>query len=118
VSAEAVQAGAVVVGGAQVFADTAIDRHAAAIAAVIDPAFLTEAGWDPAGKVLSFTPEHPLLGRPVCRAAGCSTTAPAAARICASYRRRLAEHGLSEQSSPHCRRAVVNDQGADRMPVS
>jgi hypothetical protein len=105
VSAQAVQAGAVVVGGAQVFADTAID-----------PAFLTEAGWDPARKVLSFTPEHPLLGRPVCRAADCSTTAPA--RICASYRRRLAEHGLSEQSSPHCRRAVVNDQGAHRMPVS
>jgi Phage integrase family len=38
---------------------------------------------------------------------------------CAPRRcRRLAEHGLSEQSSPHCRRAVVNDQGADRMPVS
>ena len=89
-------AGAVVAGGAHVFADAGIDRHAAAIAAVIDPAFLAEAGWDPARKVLSFAPEHPLLGRPVCRAAGCSTSAPAASRICASCRRRLAEHGLGD----------------------
>ena len=50
----------------------------------------------PGTKVLSFAPEHPLLGRPVCRAAGCSTTAPAASRICASCRRRLAEHGLGD----------------------
>ena len=77
-AAEAVRAGAVVAGGAHVFADPGIDRHAAAVAAVIDPAFLAEAGWDPARRVLSFAPEHPLLGRPVCRAAGCSTTAPAA----------------------------------------
>ena len=77
-SAEAVQAGAVA-SGAHVFADPRIDRHAAAIAAVIDPEFLAEAGWDPARKVLSFAPEHPLLGRPVCRAAGCSTSAPHAA---------------------------------------
>jgi hypothetical protein len=96
VSAEAVPAGAVVAGGAHVFADTGIDRHAATITMVIDPAFLAEAGWDPARKVLSFAPEHPLLGRPVCRAAGCSTSAPAATRICASCRRRLAEHGLSD----------------------
>lgn len=95
-SAEAVQAGAVVAGGAHVFADPGIDRHTAAIATVIDPAFLTEAGWDPARRVLSFAPEHPLLGRPVCRAADCSTTAQAASRICASCRRRLAEHGLSD----------------------
>ena len=93
-AAEAVQV--TTVGGAHVFADTRIDRHAAAIAALIDPAFLTEAGWDPARRVLSFDPEHPLLGRPVCLAAGCATTAPAASRICASCRRRLAEHGLGE----------------------
>jgi len=95
VSAEAVQAGAVA-SGAHVFADPRIDRHAAAIAAVIDPAFLAEAGWDPTRKVLSFDPEHPLLGRPVCRAAGCSTSAQAASRICFSCCRRLAERGLGE----------------------
>jgi integrase len=96
VSAESVPAGAVVAGGMHVFADPGIDWHAAAIAAVIDPAFLAEAGWDPARKVLSFTPEHPLLGRSVCRAAGCSTTAPASSRVCASCLRRLAEHGLGD----------------------
>jgi integrase len=96
VSAEAVHAGAVVASGVHVFAGERIDRKAAAIAAVINPAFLAEAGWDPQRRVLSFAPEHPLLGRPVCRAADCSTTAPAASRICASCRRRLAEHGLGE----------------------
>lgn len=94
-SAEAVPKGAVV-DGAHLFAGTGIDRRAAAIAAVIDPAFLTEAGWDPQRRVLSFAPEHPLLGRPVCRAADCSTTAEAASRICFSCRRRLTEHGLDE----------------------
>jgi hypothetical protein len=94
-AAEAVQVEATV-GGAHVFADTRIDRHVAAIAALIDPGILTEAGWDPARKVLAFAPEHPLLGRPVCRAADCSTTAPAGSRICGSCRRRLAAHGLGE----------------------
>jgi integrase len=86
----------VVAVGAHPFADPGIDRHAAAVGVVIDPAFLTEAGWDPARRVLAFDPEHPLLGRPVCRAADCSTTAPAGSRICGSCRRRLAEHGLGE----------------------
>ncbi|MDP7733062.1 tyrosine-type recombinase/integrase [Mycobacterium sp. TY813] len=96
-SAAAVSAGAVVAGEAHVFTDKAgIDRHAAAIAAVIDPAFLAEAGWDPQRRVLSFPPEHPLLGRPICRAAGCLTSAPPTTRICASCRRRLAEHGLGD----------------------
>ncbi|MBV8350288.1 MAG: transposase [Mycolicibacterium sp.] len=93
-SVEAVQAGAVVAGGGHVFADPGIDRHTAAITAVIDPEFLAEAGWDPQRRVLSFAPEHPLLGRPVCRAAGCLTSAPASSRICASCRRGLAQHGL------------------------
>jgi hypothetical protein len=114
-AAEAVQVATVA--GAHVFADRAIDRHAAAIAAVIDSAFLAEAGWDPRRRVLSFAPEHPLLGRPVCRAAGCSTSAQAASRICASCRRRLAEHGLGEDQIAALVRAVGNDPGADRIPV-
>lgn len=39
---------------------------------------------------------HPLLGRPICRAEGCSTTATHRSRICASCRRRLTEHELGE----------------------
>jgi integrase len=68
---------------------------AAAVAAVIDPGFLAEAGWDPVRLVLSPPAAHPLLGRPVCRAAGCGTTAPQHSRICASCQRRLTERGLS-----------------------
>jgi integrase len=74
-----------------------IDPHTARIAALIDPEFLTEAGWDPAGLMLAPPPEHRLLGRPVCRVEGCSTTAAVRARICGSCQRRLAEHGLSAE---------------------
>jgi hypothetical protein len=69
--------------------------QAAAVAAVIDPAFLAEAGWDPVRLVLSPPSGHPLLGRPVCRAPGCGTTAPARTRVCASCQRRLAGRGLT-----------------------
>ena len=93
---EAVGTVAAAVDASHVFADAGIDRHAARVAAVVDPAFLAEAGWNPVGLVLFAPPEHPLLGRPVCRAQGCSTTAPASSRICAFCRRRLAEHGLDE----------------------
>ena len=72
-----------------------IDPHTARIAALIDPEFLTEAGWDPAGLMLAPPSGHRLLGRPVCRVEGCLITAAARARICGSCRRRLAEHGLS-----------------------
>jgi hypothetical protein len=72
-----------------------IDPHTARIAALIDPEFLTEVGWDPAGLMLAPPPGHRLLGRPVCRVEGCSTTAAVRDRICGSCRRRLAEHGLS-----------------------
>jgi hypothetical protein len=66
-AAQAAGSDAVAARGAHVFAEMRIDRRAAAIAAVIDPAFLAEAGWHPHRRVLSFAPEHPLLGRRVCR---------------------------------------------------
>lgn len=78
-----------------VFAEAVTDRRAAAIAALIDPVFLTETGWDPATRVLYPPSTHPLLGRPTCRATGCWTTATERSRICASCRRRLSDHGLT-----------------------
>jgi integrase len=87
-------AAATLTDASRVFAEPVADRHASAIAALIDPAFLAEAGWDLATRVLYPPATHPLLGRPICRAAGCSTTAPDRSRICASCRRRLTEHGL------------------------
>lgn len=74
----------------------AVGLRTARIAELIDPEFLAEVGWDPARLVLSPPPRHPLLGRPVCQAKGCQTTAPARSRICFTCRRRLAEHGLGE----------------------
>jgi integrase len=71
-----------------------VDTAALQIAAVIDPVFVTEIGWDPVSMVLSPPPEHRLLGRPVCRAVGCATTATNRERICFTCRRRLTEHGL------------------------
>lgn len=73
-----------------------VDRHATRIAALIDPGFLTEVGWDPDRLLLAPPPGHRLLVRPVCRAAGCSATAPSRARTCTGCRRRLAEHGLGD----------------------
>ena len=49
--------------------------HAARLARPLDPAFLAEAGWDPAARVLSLPAGHPLLGRTLCRAGGCAATA-------------------------------------------
>ena len=80
-----------------VFATTdGVDGRAVRLAVLVDPAFLTEAGWDPATSVLSPPPAHPLLGRPVCRVARCSTTAPARSRLCAACRRRLDHHRLAD----------------------
>lgn len=82
--------------GEHVFAGGRIDHHVGRIAAVVDAAFLAEAGWDPARQILVLPAQHPLLGRRICRAEGCETTATAASGICGSCRKRLAENGLDE----------------------
>ena len=58
-----------------VLAGEAVAGMAAELADRLDPAFLTEAGWDPVGRVLSLPAEHSLLGRTVCRVGGCTSTA-------------------------------------------
>jgi integrase len=77
-----------------VFGDLLVDAEAARWAARIEAEFLAEAGWDATLLVLFPPAQHPLLGRPVCRAAGCATTATTRERVCFSCRRRLAERGL------------------------
>jgi len=77
-----------------VFGDRVVDAETARWAAHIDAGFLAEVGWDASLLVLFPPAEHPLLGRPVCRAAGCATTVLARQRVCVSCQRRLAEHGL------------------------
>lgn len=50
-----------------------IDPQAAHIAAMIEPKFLAEAGWDPATRVSSLRAEHPLLGWRACLTRGMPT---------------------------------------------
>ena len=57
-----------------VLAGVELDGPAQQLAALLDPAFLAGAGWDPASRVLSLPAGHRLLGRAVCRAGGCATT--------------------------------------------
>ena len=57
-----------------VLAGVELDGPAQRLAALLDPSFLSGAGWDPAGRVLSLPAGHRLLGRAVCRAGGCATT--------------------------------------------
>src|SRR5712671_5025944 len=68
-----------------------LDEQSAALAGRIEAAFLAEAGWDAATWVLTLPPDHPLLGRPVCRAPGCRTTCHEKTGICLDCRRRLAQ---------------------------
>jgi integrase len=65
---------------------------AAVLAGRLDPAFLAETGWDPATRVWSPPAGHRLLGRPICAAPGCSTTANG---VCLQCRRRLEQRGLA-----------------------
>ena len=58
-----------------VLEDTVLEGSAASLATMVDPAFLGEAGWDPALRVLSLPAEHPLLGRALCGVDGCMATA-------------------------------------------
>lgn len=84
------------VGGELVFADPRrLDHDAAGLVSLIDPSFLNETGWDTRLLVLHPPSDHALLGRPVCRAAGCAVTAPHRSRVCAGCRRRLALQGLT-----------------------
>ncbi len=78
-----------------VLAGVALEGRTARLAALIDPVFVDEIGWDPATSVMSIPAQHPLLGRPTCVATGCSATAPAAAGVCQSCRARLGRAGLA-----------------------
>jgi integrase len=66
---------------------------------MLDLEFLTEAGWDPASRVLSPPASHPLLGRTLCRAEGCPATAhgSTAGGLCWSCFARLRRAGMSAE---------------------
>ena len=53
---------------------TMLAGPAITLARALEPAFLTEAGWDPGMRVLWLPAQHPLLGRTLCRVDGCPST--------------------------------------------
>jgi integrase len=75
-----------------VLAGVVLTGQAAVLAGRLDPKFLTETGWDPGTRVWSPPAAHPLLGRPICAAPGCCTTANG---VCLQCRRRLEQRGLT-----------------------
>jgi integrase len=77
----------------------AVGLDAAAVLALVDPAFLAEAGWDADRQVLHPPAEHPLLGRPICRVAQCWNSAHNPRQICQGCAQRIAAHGLDEQDA-------------------
>jgi integrase len=73
-----------------------LDGPGARLAVLLDPAFLTEAGWDPAARVLSPPAGHRLLGRELCRAGGCTASAHHnCGGVCYRCFTRLTEAGMT-----------------------
>ncbi len=74
---------------------------AAHLARTLEPGFLSEAGWDPLSRVLSMPPEHPLLGRRLCRVDGCTATAHGTKTggLCYRCSTRLARGGWSREAA-------------------
>jgi hypothetical protein len=71
---------------------------AARLAAVLDPAFLAEAGWDPRSRVFDLPAGHRLLGRRVCRVGGCpAKPLSRLPGVCYSCFGRLTGMGLSRE---------------------
>ena len=81
-----------------VLAGVELDGPAQQLAALLDPSFLAEAGWDPASRVLSLPAGHRLLGRAVCRAGGCATTEHAGlGGVCHRCFTRLTGQGMTAE---------------------
>ncbi len=92
----ALSAAAGAAGYGHVLAGAELDGQAERLAALLDPSFLSEAGWDPVSRALSLPAGHRLLGRAVCRVGGCATTVHAGlSGVCYRCFTRLARQGLT-----------------------
>lgn len=81
-----------------VLKDVALDGEAARLAAVIDPSFLADAGWDPVLRILALPAGHPLLGWRNCRVSGCDSSSRAQwADLCWRCMTRLKKLGMTEE---------------------
>ena len=75
-----------------VLGDVVLGGAAGMFALHLGHRFLSEAGWDPATRVLRPPAEHRFLGRPLCTAPGCTATANG---VCSQCRTRLERAGLA-----------------------
>jgi integrase len=76
--------------------DVVLHGPAARLAAMIDPAFLAGAGWDPRTRMLSMPAGHPMLGRRTCALSGCAATAqPGCGGLCRRCLTWLGELGMT-----------------------
>jgi len=108
---------------AHVFGDIGVlDEQAVRLAVLVDPQFLAECGWDPAGHVLAPPPDHPQLGwtPPVgppgagkagpagCVVPGCLRP-PGSHGLCRAHRSRQMLRGMSvdEFAADPARRALT-----------
>lgn len=64
----------------------ALEPRTARLAALIDPAFLAEAGWHAASRVLSLPCEHALLGWRMCPTPGCANQVYTREGVCGACR--------------------------------
>jgi integrase len=72
---------------------------AARLAALTDPGFLAEAGWDPGTRVLSLPAAHPLLGWRACPAPGCGNILYGRDTECGSCRGEAAARRASPEDT-------------------
>jgi integrase len=90
-----------------VLAGTALTGAAARLAGLLDPLFLTEAGWDPVTRVLSLPAGHRLLGRAVCQVEGCTgTVRPECGQLCYHCFSTVTRQGLSADQIPRTPRST------------
>ncbi len=76
--------------------DTAAGLADDRLSAAIDYPMLVGAGWEPATQILAPDREHPLLGYPVCRVAGCELEAWDPGGLCTGCRDRFQASGVAD----------------------
>ena len=81
-----VAAPAVATGWQERRATSAVGGPTSRLESLLDPVFVAEAGWDPTTRVLFLPHDHPQLGWPACRSAGCLSPVTAGQPRCARCR--------------------------------
>jgi integrase len=96
-----------------------LDGAAARLARMLERDFLNEAGWDPRTRVLSLPAQHRLLGRPLCRADGCTPTVHSGLPgVCHRCFTRLTRLGLSTQEIAVAPELPAEPASVDHCAVS